>query len=84
MITTRGKIRESYLVNNYPLLLEKINNYLVGVDMPFVDKVYHYWHQIPQTMCQVCHVVPTTMISFKQGYRPCCSAKCTQNRELVK
>ena len=83
------KTRESYILNNYPELHDKIVNYINNdwyVDLPFKEKVWYFINEVKeQVKCSHCGKLVKFKGNLNKGYGKYCSLKCANDSgELVK
>ena len=81
-----GKIfKEAYIKKHYKSIYLRIINYCHQnnlINLPFKQKMYHYYHDIPNyCLCDCGNIL--FFINFNLGYSKHCSQKCTHNDKLV-
>jgi hypothetical protein len=84
---SNGKIRETRIISLYPefhkAVLEYTKDIIVGDK--FSQKIYHYYHQIPNTViCSVCKTELCAFLSINKGYTRTCGPKCSMYHSETK
>jgi len=82
-------IRESYIINNYPVfhedVLEYNRNNNLPLDISFKEKMWYYINGIKnEKTCLICDNKVKFNKRFTDGYKNYCSSKCTQQNEETK
>jgi hypothetical protein len=78
------RLRESYIRNNYIELYNEIKNYTIELDIPFIQKVWHWVNNLNiHELCK-CGNKKNFNRNWKDGYKKFCSPKCAQSDEKTK
>ena len=80
-----NRIRESYFKNNYIEVYNELQLFCVNIlDLPFVQKTWHWVNDINTYYLCKCGKKITFNKNWTDGYRGGCSAKCSQNNTTTK
>ena len=80
-----NRIRERYFKNNYIEIYKEIQLYCINImDLPFVQKIWHWINNINTYYLCKCGKKITFNKNWLDGYRGGCSAKCSQNNLSTK
>lgn len=79
-----SRMRESYFINNYSDIYDKIREYTKDIDVPFVQRIWHYVNDHPNYFRCQCGNLTSFHRNWINGYREYCSAKCTQSNPETK
>lgn len=89
IISNPHRLRELYILNNYPELYDKIIVYIeshnLRIDIPFKEKLWYFVNDITEEkLCKICNNRVKFNRNFKNGYKDYCSSKCTQQNPDTK
>lgn len=78
------RLRESYFENNYLETYNQIKNYTIDLDIPFIQRIWHWINDVPEYFLCKCGKRTTFNRNWLDGYRKSCSAKCAQSSSETK
>ncbi len=78
-----SRLRESYFIKNYNSVYTDISNFCKDVDIPFIQKIWHWVNNSHHFNCY-CGNETTFNRNWKDGYRLYCSPKCAQSKKDTK
>jgi len=78
IIDNPKRLRSSFFINNYPELYEIINNYTIGLDLSFKQRIWHFINKKNFYILCDCGKRVSFNRNFIHGYKKYCSPKCAQ------
>jgi hypothetical protein len=73
------RLRESYILNNYPDTYKDIIEFTKNIEVPFIQKLWHWVNDLDtESLCK-CGNKKSFNRNWKDGYKKYCSQKCAQS-----
>lgn len=79
-----SRLRESYFTNNYISTLNEIKEYTKNIDVPFIQRIWHWVNEYPSHDLCKCGNKTSFNRNWLDGYKKYCSAKCAQSSQETK